>query len=218
MKSDSEIVLRRRELIAGLGALVLPLTAYSSLAAPMQSVTPKQTEGPFYPIKWLGDTDWDLVRVKGEAAQAMGTVTYISGQISDTTGKLLKQLTVEIWQCDINGRYRHPRDGRQTKPDLLFQGRGRVVTDDQGHYRFRTIRPVSYPGRTPHIHFAVSAPSGRRLVTQMYVRGEPKNRHDRLLNSIRNSTLRERLLVDLVPADRIETGALAGKFDVILPA
>jgi len=210
--------LGRRELIAGLGALTFPLTTCSGVAAKkLPLATPQQTEGPYYPKDWLGDVDWDLVRIEGEAAKAMGKIIYIEGKVSYTSGTFLKNSMVEIWQCDHNGRYRHPGDRRQAKPDLLFQGRGRVVTNDKGQYRFRTIRPVSYPGRTPHIHFAISASSKRRLITQMYIRGEPKNRQDRLLNSIKNSTLRERLLVDLQPADRIEPGALAGKFDIVLP-
>jgi len=220
VKSGFQTGLERRRFLTGLGAASVPLlvTGLPVQAAPKFPVTPRQSEGPFYPTNWAGDIDWDLVRVQGEAAEAMGQVTYITGRIRDRSGSVIPQAKVEIWQCDGNGRYRHPRDRRANPRDIGFQGRGRALTDDQGRYRFRTIRPVPYPGRTPHIHFAVRTPSGPRLVTQMYVRGDPGNRRDSLLNSIRNRKVRERLLVDLNPADRLETGALAGTFDIVLDA
>jgi protocatechuate 3,4-dioxygenase beta subunit len=92
------------------------------------------------------------------------------------------------------------------------------VTDASGAYRFRTIRPVAYPGRTPHIHFKLGSFAGELLTTQMYVAGEPGNERDGLLNAIRDPELRRRLLVELRPADMIEPGALAGTFDIILDA
>jgi len=211
-------ILGRRELIIGLGAMAIPLTSAERLSSRERAATPRQTEGPFYPKDWSGDADWDLVRIKGRAVEAMGQVTYITGHISDTSGKSLSNTRVEIWQCDNNGRYLHPGDNRSQERDFLFQGRGRMLTDRDGNYRFRTIKPISYPGRTPHIHFAVTPPSGRSLITQMYVRGEPQNDRDRLLNSIRDRTVRDRLMVRLEPADRIEPGALTGQFNIVLLA
>jgi protocatechuate 3,4-dioxygenase beta subunit len=123
---------------------------------------------------------------------------------------------VEIWQCDAMGRYRHPGDDRGPM-DEGFQGFGRVLTGADGAYRFRTIRPVAYPGRTPHIHFAVLAPGLRRFITQMYIEGEPGNARDFLLNSVRDPEARARLIVPLPPSAE-EPGALAGRFDIVLPA
>jgi protocatechuate 3,4-dioxygenase beta subunit len=122
---------------------------------------------------------------------------------------------VEIWQCDANGRYRHPSDRNATR-DPAFQGRGRMVSGADGRYAFRTIRPVSYPGRTPHIHFAIVAPQGAKLVTQMYVAGEPQNARDGVLQAIRDARQREAVIVRLEPAERLEAKALAGTFDIVM--
>src|SRR5437763_1082704 len=95
-------------------------------------------------------------------------------------------------------------------------GYGQTTTDGSGGYRFRTIRPVAYPGRTPHIHFAVSGPGFPRITTQMYVAGEPQNERDGVLMGVRDLTARARLIVPLTPAAAAEPGALTGTFDIIL--
>jgi protocatechuate 3,4-dioxygenase beta subunit len=135
----------------------------------------------------------------------------------DREGRPLPGILVEIWQCDANGRYLHPADPGRRPRDPLFQGYGRTLTDAAGSYRFRTIRPVAYPGRTPHIHFRLSRDGGELLTTQMYVAGEPLNERDFLLNAVRDLAARARLLVELAPANDIESGALAGRFEIVLP-
>jgi len=179
--------------------------------------TPRQTLGPFYPVEWSGDIDNDLVVVTGEAAQAMGTVLRVKGRVLDLSGSPVAGARVEIWQCDANGIYLHPRDmdeGRRR--DGQFQGRGRTTTAGNGAYEFRTIRPVPYPGRTPHIHFQVERPSDRPLVTQMYVAGEPLNERDAILAAIRDPRQRDSVIVRLEPADGIEAGSLGATFDIVL--
>jgi protocatechuate 3,4-dioxygenase beta subunit len=99
---------------------------------------------------------------------------------------------IEIWQCDAFGAYHHPRDGGGLDP--FFQGYGKTITDDGGRYRFKTIKPVAYPGRAPHIHFRVLTNS-KELVTQIYVRGNPENENDFLLNSISDETARQSLII-----------------------
>jgi protocatechuate 3,4-dioxygenase beta subunit len=172
---------RRRVLaasIAGAAALSLP-GALRAIAAEALPPTPAQTEGPFYPLNYPADSDNDLVHVTGHAEPAKGTVTRVAGHILDRSGRPMAGARVEIWQCDGNGRYHNVRDGGGEPPrDDNFQGFGRTVTDDRGGYRFVTIRPVPYPGRTPHIHFAVTMPGQRRFITQMYVAGEPGNARD----------------------------------------
>ena len=177
--------------------------------------TPRQTAGPFYPVDWSGDADADLVRVAGEAAQAQGTVTHLRGRVLDTRGDPVPGAAVEIWQCDAHGRYRHPRD-RADGRDGGFQGRGRAVAGADGAFAFRTIRPVAYPGRTPHIHVAVAAPGRETLVTQLYVAGEPLNARDGLFTSLREPLLRDAVLLRLEPADRLEPGALLAVRDIVL--
>lgn len=201
----------RRWMLAGLAAVAVPTMARAQVA-PVP--TPRQTLGPFYPVDWTGDIDGDLVRVTGAAAQAQGVVTHLRGRVLDAAGRAVAGATVEIWQCDAFGRYRHPRD-RADGRDAGFQGRGRVVSGIDGSYAFRTIRPVVYPGRTPHIHVSV-ATGGAKLVTQFYVAGEPQNARDSLFNRLRDEAAREAVLLRLAAAERIEAGALLGEKDIVL--
>ena len=172
----------RRRLLIGAAGLLTTLALPASGRAAM--TTPRQPAGPFYPPELPLDDDNDLTRVAGRDGVAAGRLTELSGRLLDLNGRPLADARIEIWQCDANGRYRHPGDRRRVAPDENFQGHGRTVTDSAGRYRFRTIRPVPYPGRTPHIHIAVSAPQSSPLVTQLYIRGEPGNTGDFLFNRI----------------------------------
>ena len=211
------LILTRRRLLTTFAAM--PLAGVIPALAEERVTTPRQTEGPFYPVDWSGDIDNDLVVVKGEAARALGTVTHVSGRIITPSGAPLPGATVEIWQCDSKGHYLHPGDapwfGSSTR-DTGFQGRGRMVTGEDGVYRFRTIRPVAYPGRTPHIHFRVRGAEEELLTTQMYVAGEPGNESDGVYNSIRDDHAQAAVTVKLEPANGIEEGALAGTFDIVV--
>lgn len=209
----------RRALISGLSATAaVPLVGRRVNAGSALTVTPQQTEGPFYPKDWTGDIDNDLVLVKGEAAKALGRVTHVTGKILDAAGQPVRNARVEIWQCDNNGVYRHPRDTSwfsRRERDAGFQSRGHMITDQGGNYTFRTIRPVAYPGRTPHIHFKVEAPDKQRLITQMYVEGDPGNARDGILNGLSEAE-RASVIVRLEEAERLEQGALAGVFNIVL--
>lgn len=209
--------LERRNLLIGAACAIAaqPLAPLAFAASPL-IVTPGQTEGPFYPAKLPTDMDWDLVRVQGQAAQAVGQVTHISGRILDKRGEVVRGAMVEIWQCDAHGIYNHPGDSGHTRHDKAFQGYGRAQVDAGGRYAFRTIRPVAYPGRTPHIHFKVHAPGVGRLTTQMYVAGERQNASDGLLNAIRDRKARDSLVVSLAEAGDLEAGTLRGTFDIVL--
>jgi protocatechuate 3,4-dioxygenase, beta subunit len=210
-------LLGRRTVLSGVSALAatLPRSPVALAQAALLPPTPRQTTGPFYPVDWSGDVDADLVRVAGEAARAQGVVTHLRGRVLDARGTPVPGAVVEIWQCDASGRYRHPRD-RQNGRDPGFQGRGRAVTGPDGAYAFRTIRPVPYPGRTPHIHALVAGQGREPLVTQFYVAGEPLNERDGLFNSLRDPRQRDAVLLHLEPADRIEAGALLASRDVVL--
>ena len=207
---------RRHFVLGGLaatGGLVLPSSAGSQAGL---VATPSSTAGPFYPVKFPPDIDNDLVVLRGAGARAEGTVTHVMGRVLGLDGKPIAGATVEIWQCDANGRYIHPGDTGGRPRDKAFQGYGRAVSGADGAYRFRTIRPVPYPGRTPHIHFAVQAPGRRELITQMYVADEPGNERDELYRAIRDPRQRAAVTVRLDPANGIEAGALAGTFDLVL--
>ncbi|MEM6498412.1 MAG: protocatechuate 3,4-dioxygenase [Pseudomonadota bacterium] len=198
-------------------AMAQPLVSFSAAAAKQLQPTPKQTTGPFYPTQWTGDIDNDLVVVTGVDTQAMGKVLHIQGQVLDVSGARIPNTIVEIWQVDNNGVYLHPEDNRGSRRvERGFQGRGRTQTDRDGKYSFRTIRPVAYPGRTPHIHFLVKTPGGKTLTTQLYFKGEAKNKTDWLFRNAGNAEARARLTIDPQPYDQVEAGAQIGNFDIIL--
>ncbi len=200
----------RRGLLGGLG--LLAGLGCTGNAAALLALTPVQTRGPFYPASLPLDSDNDLVHVAGHERTASGDVTDISGSVTDASGNPLAGVRVEIWQCDANGRYHHPRD-THARLDPDFQGYGQYLTGKDGGYRFRTIRPVPYPGRTPHVHFALSGAGAKPLVTQMYVHGEPLNRRDALFRSLGDSA--ERVLVRLRNAS--QPGArYEGTFNIVL--
>ena len=217
MICHSPVNLARRSLLTTAVVTSASLFLPKSLVAAELVATPGQTEGPFYPVAFPPDMDNDLVRLTGQATQALGQVIHVAGRVTDTRGQPKPGSMIEIWQCDANGVYRHPRAAGQGRIDQAFQGYGRTQVDGQGRYRFRTIRPVPYPGRTPHIHFAVHVPGQGRLVTQMYIEGEPLNSRDGVLSSIRDPRARRSVIVPLVSWQSPEPGALHGIFDIVVP-
>jgi protocatechuate 3,4-dioxygenase beta subunit len=201
----------RRLLLAG-GASALALGAAPGLAA--LAPTPSQTRGPFYPPKPPLEADNDLVRVHNRSGLAAGVITDLTGRLVDPSGQPLDDARVEIWQCDANGRYHHPSAPRQGR-DPAFQGFGTCTTDRDGQYRFRTIKPVPYPGRTPHIHFRVVAPGMPEFITQMYIAGHRGNADDPIFN--RAGGDRARLAVAFEPAADADAECRA-RFDLVVNA
>lgn len=207
----------RRSLVITLAALV-PVSlrprithAQSASLAP----TPAETEGPFYPVAMPADADADLTRVKGRGSPARGAVLNLTGTVRDVAGKPLAGVAVEIWQTDHQGWYLHPRSVGEGVRDNNFQGFGRVVTDASGQYAFRTIKPVRYASRPPHIHFRVTAPGRAPLTTQMYFAGENKEGGFASLGSGFWAKDRERLTIT-PRASTQEKGALEGSFEIVL--
>jgi protocatechuate 3,4-dioxygenase, beta subunit len=202
----------RRTLIGTAGAALLVAGWWPAFAA---TATPAQTLGPFYPRDFPLDRDNDLAAVAGQRAK--GTITHVFGVVTDNGGRPVPGARVEIWQVNAFGRYHDPRDRREAPLDPGFQGYGETVTNVAAEYRFRTIKPVPYPGRTAHIHFKITAPSGDgSLVTQLYIEGEPGNARDSLLNGIRDAQARSSLIVPFVPAPEIEAEALTARFPIHL--
>ncbi|WP_291023748.1 protocatechuate 3,4-dioxygenase [Hydrogenophaga sp.] len=169
----------RRSLLLGSAALIAAPAWLSPAVAqkPGLRPTPRQTEGPFYPVALPADTDADLLR-NGQVRYGKGQAARVEGTVVDLDGRALQGAVVEIWQCDEAGHYHHPGDGNRADP--AFQGFGRVAVDREGRYRFRTIRPVPYSGRTPHIHVKVKLDRMELLTTQLYVHGDPGNERDGL--------------------------------------
>lgn len=178
--------------------------------------TPAMTEGPFFPDRLPLDTDNDLLVITDATEPADGEITWLSGRILDAGGTPLRSALVEIWQVDGHGAYLHSRTGNAENRDRRFQGYGRFLTGTDGAYGFRTIKPVPYPGRTPHIHMKVSRGGERLLTTQCFVKGHPQNERDGILKAIRDKTQRESVLVDFQPLEGSRIGELTARFDVVL--
>jgi protocatechuate 3,4-dioxygenase beta subunit len=171
----------RRTAAAALVALPFCWTGARAQQAAARRATPRQTEGPFYPVTLPQDADADLLR-NGQVNYTHGQPAWVEGVVSDLEGKPVAGAQVEIWQCDHQGRYHHPGDGGRADPD--FQGFGRVTVGSDGRYRFRTIKPVPYSGRTPHIHVKVKLARRELLTTQLYVEGDPNNERDFLWRNL----------------------------------
>ena len=195
---------------------VSSLLCVPGLMAEALSLTPHQTEGPFYPDKMPLDTDNDLIILNDSLTPAVGTVAYLSGKVTDIKGNPLRNTLVEIWQVDNNGVYLHTRGGSRSKLDSNFQGYGRFLTDSKGNYFFRTLKPSPYSGRTPHIHMAVSAKGEKKFTTQCYIKGEPRNQKDFILKRVKDQKARESLIVPFKKVNGAKTGEVAAKFDIVL--
>jgi protocatechuate 3,4-dioxygenase beta subunit len=199
---------RRRTLVYLGASLLLPLTP---VLADERPPTPGMTEGPFYPRNFPPDIDADLTRVAGRSAPARGTVLDVTGRIVDRTGKPLALAKLEVWQCDHGGTYHHVG---HSGGDANFQGFGVASTDAEGRYRFRTIRPAPYPGRAPHIHFLVRDGKGSRLVSQMFVEGDPGNARDGLYRYLGSQA--KLVTMKLADAPAGSGAALAGSLEIVV--
>jgi len=208
---DRRTVLRLVPVLAGLGGVLHE----RSFAQARLKRTPDQILGPFYPVTKTPDLSGDLTRLPGHAGRAKGQPLVVSGRVMTTGGEPLVGARVEVWQANAVGRYAHPDDANPAPLDPDFEGFGAVMTDAEGRYRFKTIKPAAYPTgpnsfRPAHIHFQVQGPR-ERLVTQMYFEGDPYNEKDRFLQSAGRP---EALIVKL--REGAEDGAASAPFDIIL--
>jgi protocatechuate 3,4-dioxygenase beta subunit len=178
--------------------------------------TPPQMEGPFYPNKLPLDTDNDLIIVNDSTTPAVGEITHLSGRILDKNGNPVKNALVEIWQVDSKGVYLHTDSANRKERDEHFQGFGRFLTASNGEYYFRTVKPVAYPGRTPHIHFKIKKGTKELLTTQCYIKGEKGNEKDGVFRGIKDEKARESVVVDFAKVKDSKIGELAAKFEIVL--
>jgi protocatechuate 3,4-dioxygenase, beta subunit len=204
---------RRRQFLQATGALAASVALPAGAADLLP--TPAQMPGPFYPLTFPLDQDNDLVSVSGRLGLAHGTITNIAGRVLDDKGRPQPGVRVEIWQVNGYGRYHHAGDDSGKPLDPNFQGYGTAVTGADGAYRFRTVKPVAYPGRAPHVHFALTRKDFGTFTTQMYVAGAPENERDFLLSRIRDRRARANLIVELAPSSAA-AGELAGVFNIVL--
>ncbi|MCH2179844.1 MAG: protocatechuate 3,4-dioxygenase [Mariniblastus sp.] len=180
------------------------------------SRTPRLTEGPFYPDKLPLDTDNDLIRINDSLTPAVGQITHLSGKVMDLKGSPIRNAQIEIWQVDGNGVYLHTKDAKRGGTDKHFQGFGRFTTGSKGTYHFRTIKPVPYPGRTPHIHVAVKLKGQKQLVTQCFIKGEKMNETDGVLNRVKDRAAKNSLIVNFQKIPGSKIGELQARFDIVL--
>lgn len=188
MASDRGMVnggLTRRALVFAAPSLLVPTVVLAAVAP-----TPGAAEGPFYPVRIPSDDDADLVSVEGAVREAGGDILHLSGRVLDADSRPIAGARVEIWQCDANGVYLHPGDRRRDLRDAGFQGFGHAKADTAGRFAFRTIVPVPYPGRTPHIHVKVVRGGRNLLTTQFYRLGHPQNPSDFLFRRLTPSEQR----------------------------
>lgn len=191
-------------------------------AETVRVVTPSQTVGPFYPQALIGPGEDDLACKIAGGARAQGTPIIVSGRVFDVAGKPVRGALVEVWQANMWGKYEHPVDQTPAPLDPGFKGYGRMLTDAEGRYRFRSIKPGAYPNpgyddwmRPPHIHFSIfGAGVMQRLITQVYFPGEALNDIDPILNGIEDLAARASLIARALAPE--PDGSLGFEFDIVL--
>lgn len=218
--SSSKNLPRRSMLVAG-GAAVFasPFFTTRGLFAEELMATPSLTEGPFYPDHLPLDQDNDLILIKDSTTPAVGEITHLTGRILTKAGSPVRNATIEIWQCDANAVYLHSRDSdsKKQQQDSHFQGFGKFETSSTGEYRFRTIKPVPYPGRpAPHIHIKVKLNDQDVLTTQLLIRGHEGNDRDGVFKQVKESSQRELLTSEFKQVPDSKIGEFACNFDVVL--
>jgi protocatechuate 3,4-dioxygenase beta subunit len=163
-------------------------------------LTPDQTEGPFYPIEDQLDKDRDLTAVKGSDKRALGETIIMIGIVTDESCIPVKGALVEIWQACATGKYNHPGDPNPAALDPNFQYWGRALTNSNGEYSFKTIRPGHYQAteswmRPAHIHLKVHRRGYEELTTQVYFKDDPYNSNDRILMALSENE-RDSVIID----------------------
>jgi len=203
--------------------------AYKStrLRAPKQSLIrvgphPLETAGPVFPKRFVKDAEADLTTF-GKSAP-LGEKMILAGRVTDEDGKPARRSLVELWQCNASGRYAHPVDQHDAPLDPNFLGQGKVLTDDDGRYRFVTIKPGAYPWknhpwawRPAHIHLSLFGNAySQRLITQVFFPGDPLLPIDPVFNSVTDEAARQRMVCELDLERGIEEVALGYRFDIVL--
>jgi protocatechuate 3,4-dioxygenase, beta subunit len=180
--------------------------------------------GPTFRPQELGALDHDLILNYAKDGEPIGERTIVHGRVLDENGRGVPRTLVEIWQANAGGRYRHVNDRYLAPVDPNFGGCGRTLTDDDGYYFFRTVKPGAYPFRNQvnswrpaHIHFSVFGSGfAQRLITQMYFEGDPLLTHDVIAHTVPEPEAMKRLVAPLDLAAAVPLDSLAYRFDIVL--
>lgn len=200
-------------------ALRSPRIPLWSLQTSLSEVT-----GPIFTPDELGPLDHDLLLNYAHGGEPIGERTIVHGHVRDGNGRPVAGALVEVWQANAGGRYRHRNDTYFAPIDPNFGGCGRMLTDENGYYAFRTVKPGAYPFRNrlnswrpAHIHFSLSGQAfGQRLITQMYFEGDPLIRHDQIIATIPDASAVERLIARFDLDAAVPLDSLAYRFDITL--
>ena len=184
--------------------------------------TLSDTTGPAYGRAPIGELDDDLTRQ--HRGEPLGERIIVTGRVLDGDGQPVRNGLVEIWQANAAGRPTHEGDRHPAPLDPNFSGAGRTLTDNDGRYRFVTIKPGAYPWknhdnawRPAHIHLSLFGEAFRsRLITQMYFPGDPLFEHDPIFQSVRDPKARERLVSSFDLETTVPEWALGYRFDIVL--
>ncbi len=183
-----------------------------------------EVTGPMFRPDELGPLDHDLIKNYAHDGDPVGERTIIHGQVLDENARPQAGVLVEIWQANAGGRYRHVNDRYFAPIDPNFGGCGRTITDAEGRYAFRTVKPGAYPFRNhinswrpAHVHVSIFGSGfAQRLITQMYFEGDPLIRHDSIAQTIPDPAAIERLVAKLDLNASIPLDSLAYRFDIVL--
>lgn len=211
------------EMAIGFGGFALSGTTGSVFAQEAERlITSPLPLGPFYPQMKPLDQDADLTTIKGKPGRAKGKVIHLMGRVINLKGEPVSGARVEIWQADSKGRYVHPSDPNPVPADPNFQGFGVQITDAEGRYRFKTVKPAPYSlpfllssMRTPHIHFEVLGKIDR-VVTQMFFPNEPLNAQDGLFGRLPAGYKEGVIAKILPPTKELEPDSIVAVWDIVL--
>jgi protocatechuate 3,4-dioxygenase, beta subunit len=196
-----------------------PKNALISLQHSLSEIT-----GPIFSSDELGPQDNDLIMNYAKDGLPIGERIIVHGYVLDENGHPVPHALVEVWQANAGGRYRHKKDQYIAPIDPNFGGCGRVLTDEHGHYYYRTIKPGPYPWRNQvndwrpaHIHYSISASGiAQRLITQMYFEGDPLIERCPILRTIPDEAAIRRLIAPQDPHHFVPLDSRAYRFDIVV--
>ena len=184
------------------------LTTLKAGAGEQLVKTPADYEGPFYPVTRQQDVDNDLTLVKGQTGTAKGDILNLSGVVVNTSGEVLKNLIIEIWQTDPQGRYKHPGDSSPGERDPAFQYWGAAITGTDGSFIFKTVVPGAYNPRPAHIHYKVLQDGKVLLTSQIYFM-EPSER-------LKRPSMTSQIELQTIDLKKVGTGEFEAFFRIVI--